>query len=94
MKVVLALVVAVLLGVSQKDLQSAVAGPFLLEQGRAGPFEVGMTVGEVYQLAGRDHVRLVATFPEGMFSPVLEIQLAGFTGPAVTAWITFAPIRR
>ena len=59
---------------------------FLLERGRAGQFEVGMTADEVYRAAGREHVTLVATFPEGMFQPVLQIQVSQLTAnPALTA---------
>jgi hypothetical protein len=50
---------------------------FLLESGKAGPFEIGATVDEIYRLVGRDHVRLVDLFTEGMFNPALEIQLPG-----------------
>lgn len=59
---------------------------FLLERGRAGQFEVGMSADEVYRAAGEARVRLVATFPEGMFQPVLQIEVPGLaTKPALTA---------
>jgi hypothetical protein len=61
---------------------------FVLESGRAGPFEIGASVDEIYKLVGRDSVRLVALFLEGMFEPVLEIQLPGSkTGPSIIAEI-------
>jgi hypothetical protein len=59
---------------------------FVLERGRAGQFQLGMTADEVYRAAGEQHVRLVATFPEGMFQPVLQIEIQGSDArPALTA---------
>lgn len=61
---------------------------FLVESGKAGPFELGATVEEIYNLIGRDHVRLVDLFAEGMFTPALEIQAPGANGrPAIVAHI-------
>jgi len=60
----------------------------LLESGKAGPFEVGATVEEIYNLVGRDHVRLVDLFNEGMFTPALAIQAPGSnTEPTIVAHI-------
>jgi len=65
---------------------------FLIERGRAGQFEVGMTADEVYRAAGRERVTLVATFPEGMFQPELHVRLPPFTTtPALTAPVREAP---
>jgi hypothetical protein len=65
---------------------------FVLERGRAGRFELGMPVDDVVRLVGQERVRLVATFPEGMFQPELEIQLPGFPdGPAMSAPILEFP---
>ena len=65
------------------------AAAFLLARGTAGQFEVGMTVDAVYQLAGQENIRLVASFPEGMFQSDLRIQLPGRQGgPSLVARIT------
>jgi len=41
-------------------------------------------VDEVYKFFGKDNVRLVAEFPEGLFSPTLKISLKGSaTDPAI-----------
>jgi homoserine O-acetyltransferase len=56
---------------------------FLLQPGRAGRFEVGMKVDEVYRIAGRQNVRLVDIFAEGLFTPAIEIAVAG--GPSLVA---------
>ena len=61
---------------------------FLLEPGKAGSFELGVTADEVYGLAGRNNVRLVPLFTEGMFEPALEIQLPGSSAdPSIIARI-------
>jgi len=66
----------------------ATAADFLLDRGRVGQLELGMTVNAVYERIGKPNVQLVAAFGEGHFSPVLEIRLAGYTkGPALTALI-------
>jgi hypothetical protein len=67
-------------------------GAFELAAGRAGEFEVGMSVDEAYQRAGHSRVRLVPSFPEGMFQPRLEIRLSGFgRGPALVAEVERSP---
>jgi hypothetical protein len=67
-------------------------GAFELTAGRAGKFEVGMSVDETYWRAGHSRVRLVPSFPEGMFQPLLEIRLPGFgRGPALVADIELGP---
>jgi hypothetical protein len=61
---------------------------FLIEPGKAGRFEIGMTVDEIYQRVGRDNVRLVDLFAEGMFVPVLQIRVPGSkVQPSITAEI-------
>jgi hypothetical protein len=73
-------------GAPQKQLTKDTA--FLLESGKAGSFEVGATADEIYSLAGRDNVRLVPLFKEGMFEPALEVQLTGSsTRPSMVARI-------
>lgn len=74
--------------VAQSGTAPRSQGSFVLERGRAGQFELGMTVDETYRLVGREYVHLVASLPEGMFQPELQIQLPGFPGgPALTATI-------
>ncbi|MEO7271670.1 MAG: hypothetical protein ABIX28_22975 [Vicinamibacterales bacterium] len=46
---------------------------FLLTTGRAGRVELGTSVDEIYGFFGREHVRLVDLFKEGLFSPALQI---------------------
>jgi hypothetical protein len=59
---------------------------FVLSAGRAGSFELGMTVDALIAQVGREHVRLVAQFPEGMFQPEVQVDLPGFAGgPALEA---------
>jgi hypothetical protein len=61
----------------------------LLQQAKAGPVELGQTVDQLYDLFGRQNVRLVDQFLEGMFSPAVQIHLPGSdTQPAI-----IAPIR-
>jgi hypothetical protein len=65
---------------------------FLLSDGRAGAIEIGMSVDEVFQRVGREHVRLVDLFKEGMFSPAIEIDVSGGSvAPAIIADIRESP---
>lgn len=65
---------------------------FLVERGRAGVFEIGMTVDEAQAIAGIKQTKLSAAYPEGMFQEQLEISLAGFSrGPAIVAPISNFP---
>jgi hypothetical protein len=60
----------------------------LLGPGKAGAFELGRSVDEIYQLIGRDHVQLVDLFLEGMFAPALQIRLPEYkTEPSIIAEI-------
>ena len=66
--------------------RNSIPSSFVLSAGRADSFELGMTVDELIARVGREHVRLVAKFPEGMFQPELEVDLPGFAGgPAFVA---------
>ncbi len=56
---------------------------YLLTTGRAGKVELGTTVDEMYKLFGRENVRLVDLFKEGLFSPALQVKLAGTTVPGM-----------
>jgi hypothetical protein len=64
----------------------------LLAPGRAGAIELGMPVDEIYRRFGKDNVRLIAQFPEGMFTPALEIVLPDAkVTPALVVRIREAP---
>jgi hypothetical protein len=59
---------------------------FLLQRGKAGPVELGQTVDQLSVRFGRDNVRLVDLFLEGMFTPAVHIHLPGSdTQPAIVA---------
>ena len=62
--------------------QAPSKSPFVLERGRAGQFEIGMTVDEVYTVAGRENVRAVASHRGAESRPALEIRIPGFTAAA------------
>jgi hypothetical protein len=65
---------------------------FLVANGKAGVFEIGMTVDEAQAIAGVSRTKLVAVYPEGMFQEELEISIAGFSaGPAIVAPISNFP---
>jgi hypothetical protein len=58
----------------------------VLATGRAGRVEIGTSVDEVYGLFGRENVRLVDLFKEGLFSPALQIKLeASAIAPGMVA---------
>lgn len=69
----IALAIVALVGVAPASAQTTT---LLLSPGRAGPFELGQTIDEVYSLVGRERVRLVDLFGEGMFTPAIEIEMA------------------
>jgi hypothetical protein len=50
---------------------------FLLEKNRAGQVELGMTIDELHTRYEPSSTKLVATYSEGMFAPVMEIYLKG-----------------
>ena len=59
---------------------------FLLSEGKAGRIELGMSVDEVLLQVGRDRVRLVDLVKEGLFSPAIEVEIAGGSQvPAIVA---------
>jgi hypothetical protein len=51
--------------------------PYLLERGRAGPFELGMTAGELFDLADRLGVSLVDLRSAGRFGVQIHLQHRG-----------------
>jgi hypothetical protein len=76
------------------DREPHQAATHLLSPGRAGVFELGATVDEIYRLVGREHVRLVDLFGEGHFTPAIEIRLPGANvTPSIVAHIREAPCR-
>ena len=61
---------------------------FVLDEGRAGEIRLGMSVDQVAALVGQEWLTLRATFPEGMFQPVLDIASPWIeNGPALSARI-------
>jgi hypothetical protein len=66
---------------AQTARTAAPPGATLLSMGKAGPIEVGMRVDDLYRAVGRNRVRLVDLFREGMFDPALEIRWSGASGP-------------
>lgn len=68
---------------------------FVIERARAGFLELGEPIEDVYSSMGKERVRLVPEFPEGMFTPRLHIDLPGATvSPAIVAEIREAPCPR
>jgi hypothetical protein len=64
---------------------------FLLDRGRAGEIELGMSVDRVAQILGSDYLRLRAEFREGSFTPMLDITLPrSESDPAISAVISAA----
>ena len=70
-----ALTVALAMALSGQAARPSIPRAFLLWPGHAGQFEVGESVDEVYAAVGKDNVRLIDLFLEGMFAPALEISL-------------------
>lgn len=68
------------------------ASEFLLAPGRAGKIEQGMPVDKLYEAVGREHTKLVDAYPEGMFSPELDIHLReGNKTPSLSAEVSQFP---
>ena len=62
---------------------------FVLDEGRVGEIRLGMSVDQVAALVGQEWLTLRATFPEGMFQPVLDIASPWVeSGPALSARIS------
>jgi hypothetical protein len=63
----------------------------LVDRGRAGEIEIGMSVDRVAQILGSDYLRLRAEFREGNFTPMLDITLPrSESDPAISAVISAA----
>ena len=72
--------------------RAPVSKDFVISRGRAGQFEVGEPVDDVYRSVGKDNVRLVDTFKEGFFSPAIEIRLPSApVSPSIVADIGEGP---
>ena len=64
------------------------ANEWLISGSRVGKAAIGMSVDALYSVYGRDNVRLVDLFGEGMFNPALQIYLPFEQGaPALVASI-------
>jgi hypothetical protein len=50
---------------------------FLLSKHRAGQIEIGMKIDDLHTKFEPSSTKLVATYPEGMFTPLLQIYLEG-----------------
>lgn len=66
----LAIALCLAIGAGRRSAQS---GEWLLTPSRAGKIVVGMTVDALYSAYGRENVTLVALFPEGMFTPAVQV---------------------
>jgi hypothetical protein len=64
---------ALLFGATRIDAQDN----HLLEKNRAGQVEIGMTIDELHTRYEPSSTKLVATYVEGMFAPVLELYAKG-----------------
>jgi hypothetical protein len=59
----------------------------LLDFGRAGKLRVGTSVDRMAIMFGKENLRLVDRWPEGMFSPAIEIRLDRSVSPAFVVQI-------
>jgi hypothetical protein len=73
---------AVVVSLVVQGMQAPPRSSFVLERGRAGQFEIGMTVDEMYTVAGRENVRAVASHRGAESRPALEIRIPGFRASA------------
>lgn len=67
------------------NVADAQENAFLLAKGKAGLIEVGMTIDAAQAKYGREATKLVAHYPEGMFTPLLEVYLPGQTSTTAPA---------
>src|SRR5262245_902336 len=56
---------------------------FLLTKQRAGAVVIGMTIDDLHVLHKPSSTKLVAHYPEGMFTPALEVYLEGDTNKTI-----------
>lgn len=59
--------------------QSFAQDEFLLAKQQAGAIVIGMTIDDLHAMHKPSSTRLVAYYPEGMFTPMLEVYLEGDT---------------
>ncbi len=84
--VLLSLLLLVAIGASVSSAQDS----FLLSMHRAGEVEIGMTIDALHTKYNPQSTKLVARYPEGMFTPELEIYLEQGTqrgGPSIIVGI-------
>jgi hypothetical protein len=71
---------SVIVSLAAQSAQVAPKQSFVLERGRAGQFEIGMTVDELYKVAGREQVRSVTSHRGAESRPAWTFEFSGFTG--------------
>jgi hypothetical protein len=62
---------------------NAQASEWLLSSSRAGRITLGMTVDDLYNAYGRENVKLVDLFGEGMFTPALQVYIPSEPGAPI-----------
>lgn len=67
------------------NVAGAQENAFLLAKGKAGFVEIGMTIDAAQAKYGREATKLIARYPEGMFTPLLEVYLPGHTSTTAPA---------
>jgi len=63
--------------------QSFAQDEFLLAKQQAGAVVIGMTIDDLHAMHKPSSTRLVADYPEGMFTPMLEVFLEGDTNKSI-----------
>jgi hypothetical protein len=58
---------------------------FLLTKQRVGAVVIGMTIDDLHAIHKPSSTRLVAHYPEGMFTPMLEVYLEGATNKSIAS---------
>ena len=61
----------------QNPEDSTTPSPFLLAPGHAGPFQVGMSVWELYRIVDESDTVIVDLPGEGGFTPAIQVQMEG-----------------
>src|SRR5215470_16424138 len=67
--------------------RSLAQGEFLLTKQRAGAVVIGMTIDDLHAMHKPSSTRLVAQYPEGMFTPLLEVYLKGDTNKSIPSLV-------
>src|SRR5689334_10991518 len=68
---------SVIVSLAAQSAQVAPKQSFVLERGRAGQFEIGMTVDELYKVAGREQVRSVTSHRGAESRPAWTFEFSG-----------------